>query len=738
MSEKKTQIERIARARGLGTEPDERDLEGYAAASAAHGKTCNPYKRGTESCELWDAGYDRRDGEMKGKSNLKEISTRENGKRNLFVGKREAALAESIQTEIRSALNEYASSIIGKWNLRESLTKTLLDDVETDAWLDGYKAFLMKAEGHIIENPYDNESPEWDEWEDGFSSAGDSLDEGLKKKSMQLLKEWDGRLQDAYDGSFEEFEEYNEIYGIARRLGYETTTDAWEANPLIAVGVDPSDLRVIRENKMLKEELKSILSESSAWEKGYEAFLDGRPNGANPFKDDEEKYDEWLDGWLGARDASKAGPKTPVKDKRVMKEAITLDYASASDREKITDFLDTERIGYGIVYGKYGPLLDVDLERETLNASVILSHLHRIAKFEEVGHATEDRYDPETEPNIEIGAAVEVLSGGDRGEKGTVVGRTGGEWIVDLDRGGTTLAVFDDLKIITESKKKKEPFDLAEIMRVTKIVVEQMTAVKTTDGKTVVGTQMDSYNASKAIQSVAASTSTGSVNGVVTEGLDSWIGGRENKASINARKMAFDDVVDASVNGWSLSNAFARTFLQHLRHGQLARGVYGSLLEAGAVDGREGAESFQREMQGFFRQNCEKLFEFCQLDSGDYVVESKFDYTVEGGGKVSVRLEACYRKDGAVTSLRVETPKVKLPKTTTEVRDRVKAALKGELEEGFFDPIGRDPYLEDKMLEVDMDKVKKRLEEIAKADSEDFEEMPKTLEDFMKRAKRMR
>jgi len=42
--------------------------------------------------------------------------------------------------------------------------------------------------------------------------------------------------------SFEEFESYNETYGIAKRLGFESAEAAWKANPTMQGSVIPSDL----------------------------------------------------------------------------------------------------------------------------------------------------------------------------------------------------------------------------------------------------------------------------------------------------------------------------------------------------------------------------------------------------------------------------------------------------------------------------------------------------------------
>lgn len=44
--------------------------------------------------------------------------------------------------------------------------------------------------------------------------------------------------------NYEEFVEWDQTYGISRRLGFQSSLQAWEANPLIEWSVEPSDLRV--------------------------------------------------------------------------------------------------------------------------------------------------------------------------------------------------------------------------------------------------------------------------------------------------------------------------------------------------------------------------------------------------------------------------------------------------------------------------------------------------------------
>ena len=59
------------------------------------------------------------------------------------------------------------------------------------------------------------------------------------------IEGWQCRLRENYEGCFDAFRAYDEIYGIAGRLGFETAPAAWEANPVIPGSVIPEDLRVV-------------------------------------------------------------------------------------------------------------------------------------------------------------------------------------------------------------------------------------------------------------------------------------------------------------------------------------------------------------------------------------------------------------------------------------------------------------------------------------------------------------
>ena len=65
---------------------------------------------------------------------------------------------------------------------------------------------------------------------------------------------WKDKLQNVYS-SLEEWEQFEEIYNLAKRLGYDSAQEAWDDNPMIQGSVNPSDYRKVTERKMnLKEQ----------------------------------------------------------------------------------------------------------------------------------------------------------------------------------------------------------------------------------------------------------------------------------------------------------------------------------------------------------------------------------------------------------------------------------------------------------------------------------------------------
>ena len=56
---------------------------------------------------------------------------------------------------------------------------------------------------------------------------------------------WQSRLQKVYT-DFEEFEEYDRNYGVAKRLGFKSAESAWKKNPTVQGSTNPSDFRKVR------------------------------------------------------------------------------------------------------------------------------------------------------------------------------------------------------------------------------------------------------------------------------------------------------------------------------------------------------------------------------------------------------------------------------------------------------------------------------------------------------------
>ena len=72
-------------------------------------------------------------------------------------------------------------------------------------------------------------------------------------KCKSGIEGWQDKLQNVYT-SYEEFEAYSDMYGIALRIGFISTKNAWDANPTIQGSTNPSDLCVVIE-KPLKGQL---------------------------------------------------------------------------------------------------------------------------------------------------------------------------------------------------------------------------------------------------------------------------------------------------------------------------------------------------------------------------------------------------------------------------------------------------------------------------------------------------
>lgn len=66
------------------------------------------------------------------------------------------------------------------------------------------------------------------------------------------LPGWRDTLRNVYS-SFEEFEAYDAVYALAKRLGYADAAAAWKYNPTVQGSVNPGDYRRVgrkRKNRL--------------------------------------------------------------------------------------------------------------------------------------------------------------------------------------------------------------------------------------------------------------------------------------------------------------------------------------------------------------------------------------------------------------------------------------------------------------------------------------------------------
>ena len=68
--------------------------------------------------------------------------------------------------------------------------------------------------------------------------------ESNKKATQNKQALWKDKLQNVYE-SLEEFKQYDEMYSLIERLGFDTPEEAWEANPMIEGSVNPEDYKVV-------------------------------------------------------------------------------------------------------------------------------------------------------------------------------------------------------------------------------------------------------------------------------------------------------------------------------------------------------------------------------------------------------------------------------------------------------------------------------------------------------------
>ena len=59
---------------------------------------------------------------------------------------------------------------------------------------------------------------------------------------------WKSKLQKNYT-NFDDFCQWDEIYNLAKRLGFKSAKEAWDKNPMIQGSTDPKDFKCVRKRK---------------------------------------------------------------------------------------------------------------------------------------------------------------------------------------------------------------------------------------------------------------------------------------------------------------------------------------------------------------------------------------------------------------------------------------------------------------------------------------------------------
>lgn len=95
---------------------------------------------------------------------------------------------------------------------------------------------------------YDGQNTKNFVWAGGYPKLEEVTSEMNNKKAALELKAWKGKLQKNYD-DLEEFKSYDELYGLAKRLGFETAEEAWNANPTVSGSTNPADYKVVEDKK---------------------------------------------------------------------------------------------------------------------------------------------------------------------------------------------------------------------------------------------------------------------------------------------------------------------------------------------------------------------------------------------------------------------------------------------------------------------------------------------------------
>lgn len=66
-----------------------------------------------------------------------------------------------------------------------------------------------------------------------------------KHLGISGLKLWRARVRKTYS-SLEQLEAYDQMYDIAKRCGYDSPAELWEANPMLQGSTDPADFGIAK------------------------------------------------------------------------------------------------------------------------------------------------------------------------------------------------------------------------------------------------------------------------------------------------------------------------------------------------------------------------------------------------------------------------------------------------------------------------------------------------------------
>lgn len=82
----------------------------------------------------------------------------------------------------------------------------------------------------------------------------------LDESKVEEAKVWKGKLQKQYT-DLADFKNYDETYGLAKKLGFNSAEEAWKSNPTIQGSTDPKDYKIAEEYKMVLDGPNDISEE---------------------------------------------------------------------------------------------------------------------------------------------------------------------------------------------------------------------------------------------------------------------------------------------------------------------------------------------------------------------------------------------------------------------------------------------------------------------------------------------